>query len=212
MIENEESRLLFERIKKGEVLKAMSLLDSVTEKFEVKPYADSYTAVMIVEVIRKMNLCVSGFYADESEFMNMLFDGSSSRDCRKKVIEALCKKANSARKISYDDALKKAESYISECYCDFQLCDDVLCDITGVPVGVLTSLFKKKYAVGPGEFISRYRIEKSIELLEKTDFTIDKIAEMTGFYDAETYSRAFKKFNYVTPGKYCIAAKKTAEK
>ncbi|MBU6409836.1 MAG: XylR family transcriptional regulator [Verrucomicrobia bacterium] len=54
----------------------------------------------------------------------------------------------------------------------------------------------------PGEEILRVRINKAKQLLAETDFSLNMIAEKTGFEYTEYISRIFKKKVGVTPGRF----------
>ena len=62
-------------------------------------------------------------------------------------------------------------------------------------------MFKKQTSVGMLEYISKVRIEKSLELIQATDMTIEKIAATVGYTNVRTYSRAFMKIIGISPGK-----------
>lgn len=60
-----------------------------------------------------------------------------------------------------------------------------------------------------GEYIRKLRIEKAINLIETTDYTLTEIAYLTGFSDQSHFNRIFKKQTGQTP---TIYKKRRAEK
>lgn len=52
------------------------------------------------------------------------------------------------------------------------------------------------------ENIKKMRMNHAAELLEKTNLTVQKIAEMNGYYDAGSFRHLFKKFYNLTPQQY----------
>jgi len=50
--------------------------------------------------------------------------------------------------------------------------------------------------------LNHYRIETSKKLLLTTNHSIKQIAEEVGYINDQSYSRYFKKFENMTPGKY----------
>lgn len=52
------------------------------------------------------------------------------------------------------------------------------------------------------EYVNSKRIEKAEELLEKTDFSIEEIAQKTGFSSSAYFTSTFKKVKGITPLKY----------
>jgi transcriptional regulator GlxA family with amidase domain len=54
----------------------------------------------------------------------------------------------------------------------------------------------------PWEYLIHYRIQKSIELLTKTDMSITEIGYATGFASASHYTKTFREMMGCTPAKY----------
>lgn len=63
-------------------------------------------------------------------------------------------------------------------------------------------LFKKYASKTPGEYLIYYRIQKSIELLTKTDLSITEISYATGFSSASHYTKTFHEMIGCTPLKF----------
>ena len=62
--------------------------------------------------------------------------------------------------------------------------------------------FKKATGETIFEYLLKYRIEKSIELLRTTDMTITEIAYETGFMSQSYYDQRFRKIKGISPLKY----------
>jgi AraC-like DNA-binding protein/quercetin dioxygenase-like cupin family protein len=65
-----------------------------------------------------------------------------------------------------------------------------------------TKLFKKYVTKTPVEYLIYYRIQKSIELLTKTDLTTTEISYATGFSSASHYTKTFHEMVGCTPSKF----------
>lgn len=63
-------------------------------------------------------------------------------------------------------------------------------------------LFKKYASKTPGEYLIYYRIQKSIELLTKTDLSTTEISYATGFSSASHYAKTFHEMMGCTPSKF----------
>ena len=70
------------------------------------------------------------------------------------------------------------------------------------------TIFKKFTNQTPGEYLTEYRLQKSIELMQNTDMTFTQICYEVGFSGASYYAETFKKFFGVSPSTY----KKTYQK
>ena len=62
--------------------------------------------------------------------------------------------------------------------------------------------FKEEFNISPKSYLLQVRIEKSKELLEKTDMKVSDIALTVGFSSQQRYNDIFKKYVGTTPLKY----------
>lgn len=71
--------------------------------------------------------------------------------------------------------------------------------LVGFNEDYLGKIFKKETGFTIIEFINRYRINKSKELLLDKDFSIQEVSEVIGFKDVYYFSRMMKKYEGVSP-------------
>lgn len=64
---------------------------------------------------------------------------------------------------------------------------------------MLNRKFKKEVHITFNEYLNRYRINKAIELLKKSDYNITEISYMCGYSSAKYFSRVFKKYLGISP-------------
>ena len=68
------------------------------------------------------------------------------------------------------------------------------------------SYFRKVFAATMGmtplEYLNRYRINRSVHLLDSTDETVLTIAGMTGFASIATYNRNFRRYVGQSPAQW----------
>jgi len=72
-------------------------------------------------------------------------------------------------------------------------------------------LFRKSFGECFGQYLCRYRIEKTKSLLQYTDTPISQIALDTGFNSFSYYSQKFKAYTNMTPSEY-RKSKRTQQK
>lgn len=65
-----------------------------------------------------------------------------------------------------------------------------------------SKLFKNYASKTPGEYLIYYRIQKSIELLTKTDLSTTEISYATGFSSASHFTKTFHEMMGCTPSKF----------
>ncbi|MBR3994756.1 MAG: helix-turn-helix transcriptional regulator [Clostridia bacterium] len=59
--------------------------------------------------------------------------------------------------------------------------------------------FRSELDISPAEYLRRYRVAKSMELLCGTDMPVSEVAQNCGFVDMSAFSRVFKMFEGDTP-------------
>lgn len=64
------------------------------------------------------------------------------------------------------------------------------------------SIFKKYINKTPMEYVTEFRLRKSLELLRNTDMTVLEISYEVGFSGASYFSETFRKFYNCTPTEY----------
>lgn len=77
-----------------------------------------------------------------------------------------------------------------------------ICDYLEINKSYFCSLFKKCTGITFSSFLNRFRIEKSKELLLKSDLSLMNIAIAVGFNNQNYYSIVFKKYTNLTPSNY----------
>lgn len=63
-------------------------------------------------------------------------------------------------------------------------------------------LFKKETELPPHQYFNKLKIETASYILTHQDLSLAKIAESLNFYDEYHFSRVFKQFKGIPPGKY----------
>ncbi len=82
-----------------------------------------------------------------------------------------------------------------------------LCHELGCSKSTLLSAFKREYGVTIGDFITDYRLIQAKKLLENENFSINEIANKTGFYDQAYFSKVFSAKCEKSPSEYRRVAK-----
>ncbi|HDL0904905.1 TPA: helix-turn-helix transcriptional regulator, partial [Enterococcus faecium] len=63
-------------------------------------------------------------------------------------------------------------------------------------------LFKNDMGISIKEYISEIKISIANDLLSSTEYSIQQISDKIGFSTVQSFSKAFKKANGVSPGVY----------
>lgn len=77
-----------------------------------------------------------------------------------------------------------------------------IADNAGLSLDYLSKQFKSVMAMTPAEYVRKFRVAKSMDLLKTTDMSVAEIAEVVGFSDISLYSRVFKQVIGVSPAAF----------
>jgi len=83
---------------------------------------------------------------------------------------------------------------------DFSMTD--LAQECSVSVSLLNQLFRKRFGIGPRQFLIAVRMREARLLLLNPDYNISEVARLTGFRTINYFIRQFKAFHNVTPCRY----------
>ena len=93
-------------------------------------------------------------------------------------------------------------AYINEHYQNPDLSVEMIGDVFGKSRAYLFSLFKENTGFSMLYHINRIRVDKAKELLLDKNRSIQDIASQVGFNSSINFTRAFKKYEGITPSKY----------
>ena len=98
-------------------------------------------------------------------------------------------------------ALRKAERYIWEHYTR-RISLQEIAQISGLSAPYFSTIFKEEVGENLSSYLNRLRVEKASRLLTETDLSLSEIAGSCGFEDQSWFSKIFKSYTGVSPGKY----------
>lgn len=117
-------------------------------------------------------------------------------------LKTICENVKEATRQNENWIKKDVLPYISENYADVNMSVANIAEQFGVHPVYLSRLFKEQVGEGMLEYITKFRIERAKEVLRTTKLMLDDVALKVGYNNARTFSRAFKKTEGITPGKY----------
>jgi two-component system response regulator YesN len=116
-------------------------------------------------------------------------------------ITDISKKIENSKNDKSESLIEKAEAYIDSNYMKEISLDDVssYCNISSY---YFSKLFKQETGENYVEYLNKVRIENAKRLLNESDSSIKEVCYSVGFSDPNYFSRAFKKYEGVTPSEY----------
>jgi len=114
------------------------------------------------------------------------------------------------KKPTIHPSLKKAVDYIGENYMYRLTLEDVAAHIY-LNKTYISQMFMKHLGISFGNYLESVRIHKAQELLQRTEESITRIAEKTGYASQSYFTKVFKKRVGMSPLKYRTLSQATAE-
>lgn len=102
---------------------------------------------------------------------------------------------------SVDELLDIIEDFINENY-TLNISVGDMAEHVFLSEGYFTRAFKERLGTSPMDYLIKFRVEKSKDLLQKTDLKINNISREVGFTSPQRFNSAFKKILGITPSEY----------
>ncbi len=103
-----------------------------------------------------------------------------------------------------EEFIKKCISIVAEHIVDSDFSINSLSREMAMSRTLLYEKLKVLTNQSPSELIREIRLHKARQLLATKEYSVNEVAEMTGFTDVKYFSTVFKKYYGVTPGKVCV--------
>jgi len=134
---------------------------------------------------------------------------SSSGICQSVLLRALVQEilCTVIRESHHGKLMKTAESaasakfYIDEYY-DRNISAEDLAAVSGICPSHLRVVFKRTYGETPNHYLNRVRIEHAREMITSGMFDLNEVAAACGFRNVYYFSRVFREYIGITPGRY----------
>lgn len=118
-------------------------------------------------------------------------------------LQAFCKQMNQINNYNANWVITDVVPYILKNYSDINLSVAALAEKFDVHPVYISKVFKEEVSDGLLDFINKTRSDRAKLLLrERKDCNLEEISKEVGFNNVRTFSRVFKKYEGVTPGKF----------
>ncbi|MDR1566628.1 MAG: helix-turn-helix domain-containing protein [Treponema sp.] len=117
------------------------------------------------------------------------------------IVDSMAGQISSFRGIRHATALKKAEQFIWENYTR-KISLQEIADASELSAPYFSTIFKEEMGENLSSFLNHLRVEKACYMLTETDLSLSKIAAACGFEDQSWFSKIFKSYLGISPGRY----------
>jgi AraC-like DNA-binding protein/ligand-binding sensor protein len=122
-------------------------------------------------------------------------------DALHKIVDDMAGLIFAFQGIRHASALKKAEYYILENFTR-KISLKEIARISGFSAPYFSTIFKEEMGENLSGYLNRLRVERAGYLLVNTNLSLSKITRACGFEDQSWFSKIFKAYTGVSPGKY----------
>lgn len=98
--------------------------------------------------------------------------------------------------------LSPSIDYIHNFYSEKSINIDFLAKLCGIKEAYFRRMFTKCYGISPISYINRLKLTRAKELLFQTEYSLEKVCEISGFNNESYFCRFFKKSVGMTPTQY----------
>jgi AraC-like DNA-binding protein len=117
------------------------------------------------------------------------------------IVDSMAGDLFSFRGTRHASALRKAERYIWAHYTEKVKLADIAA-ASGLSAPYFSTVFKEEMGENLSVYLNRLRVEKAMYLLIESSISLNEIAVSCGFEDQSWFSKTFKHFTGMSPGKY----------
>ncbi|MCL2557217.1 MAG: helix-turn-helix domain-containing protein [Treponema sp.] len=117
------------------------------------------------------------------------------------IVANVAEQISSFTGLPHASAMRKAETFIKE-NLTRKISLGEIARIAGLSAPYFSTIFKEEMGENLSSYVNRQRVEKAARLLIETDTTLSEIAAICCFQDQSWFSKIFKTFTGVSPGKY----------
>jgi AraC-like DNA-binding protein/ligand-binding sensor protein len=117
------------------------------------------------------------------------------------IVEYMADQIFSFQGVRHAAALRKAERYIRKNY-SHKISLQEIANVSGLSAPYFSTIFREEMGENLSAYLNRLRVEKAGRLLIETDMSLSDISGSCGFEDQSWFSKIFKNYTGMSPGKY----------
>lgn len=124
------------------------------------------------------------------------------KDCILTILEQVCNYITAKNRPTDYKIRDAIINYVTQNYRDENLGIATIAHHLEMNAAYISKVFKEQAGEGILEYINALRIAKAKEIMNNCDVNVDEVARRVGYNNSRTFTRAFKKMEGITPGKF----------
>jgi len=208
----EKEKNLLSALRKGESAEAKKTLNELLAMlFFTNPGQFKYIqlrAIELVVLISRIEISPdkNGLLSMEINNLNLKMTQEAKTieeltDILHNLVDRISTTISSYRGIPHAASLRKAENFIMENFTK-KISLKEISDVAGLSPPYFSTIFKEEMGENLSKYLNRLRVEKASHLLLETDMSLSEIAACCCFEDQSWFSKKFKAYTGISPGKY----------
>jgi AraC-like DNA-binding protein/ligand-binding sensor protein len=117
------------------------------------------------------------------------------------VVDSMNEQISPFKGARHASSLRRAERYIQENYTRKVSLQEVA-DASGLSAPYFSTIFKEEMGENLSGYLNRLRVDRAGDMLIETNLSLSEIAVSCGFEDQSWFSKIFKNYTGMSPGKY----------
>lgn len=210
--DSEKEKMLINNLKVGQQKEVDIVIDELFQEIiEHKSYSYTYVQQvfiriisLIIELIINMGLDVEEVFGDKYNLYEEFSDKETIQDMKVWLTKICHICVYEIDKINHSKSHKHIEKILE--FIDMNLSHNIslndIADFIGLNPSYVSKIFKDHIGKNYVDYLNRSRIEKAKQLLINTKLAVKEVGFRVGFNSVQTFTRTFKKYEKITPGKF----------
>jgi AraC-like DNA-binding protein/ligand-binding sensor protein len=205
----DRERLLLASLRRGDKKPAMKILNEIFRNFFTSGSIETLRlwAIEMVVFLSRANpkkAAEKEILEANGRYIKWIEDSKTLEELAgnvRTIVERMAGNVFYFQGIRHSSALRKAERFIWENYTR-KISLREIAGASGLSAPYFSTIFKEEMGESLSNYLNRIRIEKAAAMLAETDKTLNETADECGFEDQSWFSKIFKHYTGVSPGKY----------
>jgi AraC-like DNA-binding protein/ligand-binding sensor protein len=209
----EAERRLLAALRRGDSVAASKTLDSILDIFSNMSPGDfeffQFRAIELVVFLSRAAVPCANPSDDtvleaNNRYLKKIAESAGVDELTERlhsIIKLMAGKIFSFQGVRHASALRKAEGFIRENYTR-KLSLEEIAGVSGLSAPYFSTIFREEMGENLSAYLNRLRVEKAAAMLTESAATLNEIAEACGFEDQSWFSKIFKNYMGLSPGRY----------
>ena len=208
----DKERMLLEALHRGDTGLGKLILNEILatmffanpDQFKHIQYRAMELAILLSRMDTSPGFAIRTVLETNNQYINSIQETKNMEeltDILYQIVDDISGQILSFQGINHVSALKKAEHYILE-NLTRKISLGEIAKASGFSAPYFSTIFKEEMGENLSSYLNRLRVEKAGHMLTGSSLSLSKIARDCGFEDQSWFSKIFKLYTGMSPGKY----------